>query len=93
MNTPAGQILERKLIGLQNQVLGKFQTLDHITQTIDTVKNWVDPDGQTKGLDDRLIDNSTKIEQLEKQMGNTDDYDNMKVWLQSLNDKAIGEGH
>jgi hypothetical protein len=80
----ASNLLERKLTAMKNQVLGKFETLNHITQTIDTVKNWVDPDGQKKPLDRRLIDNTTKIETLEKQMTNADDITEMKLFLNNL---------
>jgi DNA repair exonuclease SbcCD ATPase subunit len=89
----ASNLLERKLTAMKNEVLGKFETLNHITQTIDTVKNWIDPDGNKKPLDRRLIDNTTKIEILEKQMTNADDITDMKLFLSNLTDRVRSKGY
>ena len=84
--------MENKLRQVQQQVLGKFQTLDHITATIKRIDDWVDGDNQKKDFPDRIIENTSKIETLETQMGSPADTDQMKVLLQSFHNRAIGEG-
>lgn len=90
----ASHLLENKLRQVQNQVLGKFQTLDHITNTIDTIKTWADPKGETKGIDDRVKETSTLLKAYDYLF--TDDtkheLDDMRVFIRSLRAKQIQHG-
>ena len=53
----AQQLLQRKINAIQQNVHGKFDTIDNIVSTIDTISKWVDPEtGESVDMTDKLKD-------------------------------------
>ena len=53
----AQQLLQRKINAIQQNVHGKFDTIDNIVSTVDTISKWVDPEtGESVDMTDKLKD-------------------------------------
>ena len=68
------QLIQRKINAIQQNVHGKFDTLDNIVQTVDTISKWTDPEtGETVKMTDKVKS------MLSKQGSMSNDISDLKV--------------
>ena len=68
------QLIQRKINAIQQNVHGKFDTLDNIVQTVDTISKWTDPEtGETVKMTDKVKS------MLSKQSSMSNDISDLKV--------------